>query len=170
MLGSDSTSGLSCRLSGPRVRIRLHPLVVLVQRRLEEEDGGDAARHRGDVARLVGRKVTPEQGALAVREPLLDYVVAADRVLPDAGGDAAPVGDVVEEDVVAGAAEAGSELVVGDTEAREALAEGGEFGVGVGALEGAAMTALVVGVGLLHLLPCIASLWPLIATLLTRQP
>src|SRR5450830_1456274 len=148
----------------PRIGVRLHPHVVRVERRFEQQDGGDAAGHLGDVARLVGPQVTPEQGALTVAEPLLHHLVAADRILPDAGGDAAPVGDVVQVDVVAGAAEAGGKLVVAEAEAREALAEGGELGVGVGALDGAAATALVVGVGRLHFLPSIALFWPLIAT------
>src|SRR5450830_374952 len=122
----------------PRIGIRLHPLVVLVERRLEQQDGGDAPGHLGDVARLLGLEATPEQSAIAVGEPLLHHLVAAYRVLPDAGGDAAPVGDVVQVDVVAGAAEAGGELVVGEAEVGEAFAKGGDLGPGEGALEGAA--------------------------------
>jgi len=44
----------------------------------------------------------------------------------------------MQVDSVEGAAEAGGELVVGEAEIGEALAEGGELGVGVGALDGAA--------------------------------
>src|SRR5450759_5180583 len=128
----------TAHVSRPVIGVGFHPLVVRVERRLEQQDGGDAAGHLGDVTRLFGLEVTPEQGALAVGEPLLHHLVAADRVLPDAGGDAAPVGDVAQVDVVAGAAEAGGELVVGEAEISEALAEGGELGVGVGALDDAA--------------------------------
>jgi len=58
--------------------------------------------------------------------PLLHHLVAADGVLPDAGGDAAPAGDIAQIDVIAGAAEAGGELVVAEAEIGDALAEGPE--------------------------------------------
>jgi len=59
--------------------------------------------------------------------PLLHDLVAAHGVLPDAGGDAAPIGEVACVEVVATAAEAGSGLVVADAEIGDALAEGAEW-------------------------------------------
>src|SRR5665647_1422067 len=82
----------------PRIGIRLHPLVVLVERRLEQQDGGNAARHVSDVARLVGPQVAPEQGALAVAEPLLDDGIAAQAVAPHPNRNTPPEGAVVQID------------------------------------------------------------------------
>jgi len=67
------------------VSVRLHRLIVCSERRLEQQDGGDAARRLGDVPSLVGLEVAAEQGALAVAEPLLHHLVAADGAGPDAG-------------------------------------------------------------------------------------
>ena len=46
-----------------------------------------------------------EDVSLAVGEPLLEHLVAAQLVAPDGGGDVAPVGAVVEIDVEGGVAE-----------------------------------------------------------------
>ena len=64
-----------------------------------------------------------ENRLFAVGEPFLEDLVAAEFVAPDVGGDVAPVGAVVEVDVVGGLAEVG-----------DGVAEGFSFGGGVGAL------------------------------------
>jgi len=83
----------------PLPHIRLHTLVVRVQLGLHEHERGDAAHHLADVARLLGLEVAAEQSALAVGEPLLDDLIAADRVAPHVRKHAAPVRDIVEIDV-----------------------------------------------------------------------
>ena len=58
---------------------------------------------------------------------------------PDALGHAAPVGDVVQGDVVAALAEAGGEIFYGHAEIGEPFPEGGELKVIVGAFDEAAL-------------------------------
>ena len=55
---------------------------------------------------LLGVERAGEDVALAVGEPLLEHLVAAELVAPDGGGDVAPVGAVVEVDVERGVADA----------------------------------------------------------------
>lgn len=53
----------------------------------EEEDGGDAADRFGDVGDLLGIEVAAEGGFLAVGQPLLNDLIAAERVGPVLGKD-----------------------------------------------------------------------------------
>ena len=73
----------------------------------QQQYGGDAAGGLGEVVDFVGVKGAAEDGSLAVGEPLLQDLVAAELVFPDGGGDVAPVGAVVEVDVISGWAEDG---------------------------------------------------------------
>ena len=108
----------------PVVGIRFDPLVVGVERRLEQQDGGDATRHLGDVARLVGRQVAAQQRALTVGQPLLDDLVAADRVAPDPLRACSASRRVVQVDIEQVPPRQAHELLEGEAEVAETFAEG----------------------------------------------
>jgi hypothetical protein len=61
-------------------------LVAGVESGAEKEDGGDAADDLGEVFGFVLVEGTAEQGEFAVTEPLLEYLVAAEGVVPDVEG------------------------------------------------------------------------------------
>ena len=86
--------------TGPGVRIGFHGGVVGVQLRLHQQDGADATGNVGHVAYFLWLHRAAQDFFGAVAEPLLDDLVAADDVLPDPLGDIAPVGIVIEVDVV----------------------------------------------------------------------
>ena len=74
----------------------------------------DAAGGVGEVLDFFGEERAVEDGAFAVGEPFLEDLVAAELVVPDGGGDVAPVGAVVEVYVEGGVAEDGGGLALGD--------------------------------------------------------
>ena len=84
----------------------------------EEEDGGDAADNLGEVCGLVGAKGAVQEGRrgfrgeLAVAEPLLEDLIAAEGVIPDVDGHGGPVGVAVEMDIDAGFAEQGKRCLI----------------------------------------------------------
>ena len=78
---------------------RGHFAVVLIEFGLQEEDGRNAAGGVHDFAGLVGVQGPAEDVVLAVAEPLLDDLIAADGVLPDVERQVAPVGGAIEVDV-----------------------------------------------------------------------
>ena len=71
----------------------------------EYQDGGDAAGGVGEVPHLLGVHVSAEDLVLAVGEPLLEDLVAAQLVGPDGGGYVVPAGVAVEVDVEGAVAE-----------------------------------------------------------------
>src|SRR5438128_12685705 len=74
--------GIGCPFDG---------LIVSVEGWCEEEDCGDAA---GDVhyfTGFVGCEGAAEEFVLAVAEPFLDYLIAADCVVPNARRNVSPV-------------------------------------------------------------------------------
>ena len=71
---------------------------------LEEEDG-DAASHFLDVADFVFSERAAEKRLFAVGEPLLDGLIAANGVVPNANRNVGPVGDFVEVNVAGFVAE-----------------------------------------------------------------
>jgi hypothetical protein len=83
-----------------RHRVAFNGFVILVQRRRQQQDRGDAARGVGDVAAFLQRQAAAQQFVLAVREPLLEHLVSAQRVLPHVRGNVAPEGLAVQIDVV----------------------------------------------------------------------
>src|SRR6266446_6971976 len=86
--------------------------VVGVQGRVEQHDGGDATRHVGHLACLVGGQGPPKQRVLAIAEPLLDDLIATESILPDAGWYIAPVGRVVQVDIAGRCTQAGDNLLL----------------------------------------------------------
>jgi len=92
-------------------------LIVGVERWSQQDEGGDATGGDatggdatggvGDLADFVFGQGTAQQVGLAVAEPFLDNLVAADGVLPDVG----PEDDVVQVDVVDVVAEGRAGLV-----------------------------------------------------------
>src|SRR5262249_55391735 len=73
--------------------------VIGVQRRIEQHNGSDATRHMGHLACLVSSERPAQQRVLAIAEPLLDDLIAANSILPDAGRYIAPVGCVVQVNI-----------------------------------------------------------------------
>ena len=65
----------------------------------------DPARDVGEVLHLLRAERAAEDGALAVGEPLLEHLVAAEAVVPDGGRDVAPERLAVEVDVEGSLAE-----------------------------------------------------------------
>ncbi len=94
----------------------LYGFVVGVEGGLEEEDGGDAAGHFLDVANFFFGEGATEQSLFAVRKPLLDDLVAADGVIPNAGRNVGPVGGLVEIDIAGFVTEMVEELIAGKAE------------------------------------------------------
>jgi len=84
-------------------------VVAGVEPRAEQQDGGDPPDHLGDVLGLAHGQVTAQDTLLAVAEPLLDDLVAADRVAPDALRDVLPEDAVVEIDIAGRLAEEGED-------------------------------------------------------------
>jgi len=80
-------------------------VIVGVERRFEQEDRGDAAGHLLDVADLVFRQRAAQEFFFAAGKPLLDDLIAADGVFPDANRDVRPVGEVVQINVAGAVAE-----------------------------------------------------------------
>src|ERR1035438_10336814 len=74
--------------------------VVGVERGTQQEERRDAAAHIGDVARFLFGEASAQECLFAIAEPLFDYLVSAEGVLPDAGRNVAPEGFAVEVDVV----------------------------------------------------------------------
>lgn len=68
--------------SRPGVRVLPHGPVIGVERRLHKQNGGDAAGDVGHLSRLVDMKRPAQNLAFAIRQPLLDDLVAADGVSP----------------------------------------------------------------------------------------
>ena len=97
-------------LRWPGEGVLLDGFVVGVEGGFEEADGGDAAGHFLDVADFVFSERTAEKKLLTIGKPLLDDLVAADGVLPNAGWDVGPIGGVVEIDVAGFVAKMGEEL------------------------------------------------------------
>ena len=62
---------------------------------------------------FLGTEGAGEDGALAVREPLLEHLVASELVVPDGGGDIAPEGGDIEVDVEGRLAEGGKGVAKG---------------------------------------------------------
>jgi len=62
------------------------------------------------IADLVYRERATQEGRFAVGEPLLDDLIAADGVLPDADGDVGPIGGVVKIDIARFVSEMGESL------------------------------------------------------------
>ena len=112
-------------LRPPLPYVSLYALVVGVELGLHQHEGGDAAHHLGDVARLLGLEVAAEQRALAVAQPLLDDLLAADRVAPHVGRHASPVRDVVEVHIETRLAEEGDRLLGRHAERFGVLGDGG---------------------------------------------
>ena len=69
--------------------------------RLKQKDGPDAAGHLLHVAHFLFGQGAAQQFLLAVGQPFLDDLVAADRVFPNAQRNVRPVGDVIQIDVAA---------------------------------------------------------------------
>ena len=105
--GRPGTDTLLCR---PGVGTRLDAAVILVKSRLQQDDGRQAAGHGGDFAGLFAPKRAAEKFLLAVTQPLLDNLVAADVILPHAGRDVFPERPVIQVHVVRLAAEKGQGL------------------------------------------------------------
>lgn len=83
----------------------LRLLVVGVERWPQQDEGGDATGGVGDLAGFVFAQGAAQQIGLAVAEPFLDNLVAADGVFPEVGGNVGPEDDVVQIDVVGVVAE-----------------------------------------------------------------
>src|ERR1035437_3993775 len=77
-------------------------LVVRIQLRLEQNQRGQAAGDVGDFAGLIGGYRAAQQTVLAVAQPFLQHLVAADGVIPDLLRHVLPIGGVVEVNVVRG--------------------------------------------------------------------
>ena len=86
--------------------------VVGIQGRVEQHDGGDATCHVGHLACLIGGDCSTQQPVLAIAKPLLDDLIAADSILPDASRDIAPVGSVVQVDIAGCCTQAGDSLLL----------------------------------------------------------
>ncbi len=76
--------------------------VVGIDRQTEQQDGGDARDHFGEVDRLLVLQRSPQHILFAIEQPFLHHLTAAERVLPDAGGDVRPEGIGVEVNVSGG--------------------------------------------------------------------
>ena len=63
------------------------------------QHGGNSARDFGELPNLHAPKVAAEDSALAVGQPLLEHLVAAEPVVPDGGRYVAPKGLRVEVDI-----------------------------------------------------------------------
>ena len=72
------------RVARPGVGVGLDAAVVVVQGRLQEDDRGEPAGHVRQFAGLFGAERPAEQFPLAIAQPFLDDLVAADVVLPHA--------------------------------------------------------------------------------------
>ncbi len=70
-----------------------------IQLPVQREDTGDAADVVGELLGFVAGEGAAEEGGLAVAEPLLEDLVAAEGVGPDGFGDVFPAGGGVEVDV-----------------------------------------------------------------------
>ncbi len=81
------------------MRLRASP-VVRVKLGRHEAQRGEPTRHVADIAHLAGRESAAEQRALAVGEPLLEHLIAADGEAPDRVRHIAPEGVGVEKHVV----------------------------------------------------------------------
>ena len=79
--------------------------VILVQGGFHQEDGGDAAGHLLHPADLIFGQRAAQQLFLAVGEPFLDDLVAADGVFPNPQRDVLPVGHVVQVDIAGAVAQ-----------------------------------------------------------------
>lgn len=66
-------------------------MVILIQPRLHQDQGGKAAGDFGNVAGFLHAQVAAQQVFLAVGEPFLDDLVAADVEFPYCNGDTAPI-------------------------------------------------------------------------------
>src|SRR6185436_17954661 len=87
----------------------------------EQEERGDAPGHVAHFVDFGGREVAAEHSALAVAEPLLDYLIAAYVVAPHARGDVAPVADLIQIHVEGLLAESPQRLTFRQPERRRAL-------------------------------------------------
>ncbi len=73
--------------------------IIRIQFFFQQQQRGDPARDARHFAGFFDCKGAVEDVVLAIRQPLLDDLVAADGVLPDARGDVRPEGDLVEKHV-----------------------------------------------------------------------
>jgi hypothetical protein len=83
-------------LARPGIGVGFDGLVIGVEGRFEEENGGDAASHFLNVADFIIGKRAAEERQFAVREPLLDDLIATDGVVPDFFGDVGPESVLIE--------------------------------------------------------------------------
>ena len=77
----------------------LRLLIVGVEHRPQQDEGGDAAGGVGNLAGFVFGQGTAQQVGLAVAEPFIDDLVAADDALPNVG-QAGGLGDTFAQDSV----------------------------------------------------------------------
>ena len=85
-------------------------MIIGVEGRFEEEDRRDAAGDIHYFACFVGGQWTAEEFVLAIAEPFLDYLIPVDGVIPDLRGDVAPIGHIVQINVISSLAEMGEHL------------------------------------------------------------
>jgi hypothetical protein len=95
-------------------RVPLYGCIVGVQIRFQQQDRGDTVGDVRHFADFVGGQRAAQQLMLAVAQPLLDHLVAADGVFPHAQWYVAPVRDFVQVYVHCLIAETG-EFVGGDS-------------------------------------------------------
>ena len=122
---------LSAVITLPGVGVLLDGFVVGVEGGFEEKDGSNSAGHLLDVANFVFRKRAAEKGLVAVGEPLLDDLIAADGVMPDSNGNIRPVGDVVEVDIAGVFAEMFESVFLGEAESAGTVENCFALGLGV---------------------------------------
>lgn len=86
-------------IRGPGVGVGFDGGVVGVEVGLKKDQGGDAADHVGDVFGFLHGEAATEERFLAIAEPLLNDLIAADGVVPDGARGVGPIGDVIGEKV-----------------------------------------------------------------------
>ena len=69
----------------------LNRLIVIIECRFEQAEGGDAAHDVSDFTRFFDSESASQEFAFTVAEPFFDDLIAADGVIPDARGDILPV-------------------------------------------------------------------------------
>jgi hypothetical protein len=99
-------------------------LIIGVEGGFEEKDCGDAA---GDVhyfARFVGGQGAAQEFVLAIAEPFLDHLIAANGVIPNPRRNVSPIGHIVQINVTSSLAEMFSKRVLSSQTTKGRLAGG----------------------------------------------
>ena len=79
--------------------------IIGIQRRRHQAQRGEPAGHIPHITHLDRRERAAEQRLLAIREELLQHLVAADGEAPDRFGNVTPIRVLVEEHVVGASAQ-----------------------------------------------------------------